>query len=242
MLAVVGAVGCNALELSNGAFMPEAKPGDEQRAERLHQRGVQLVKQGRLEKAEAAFHNALLSDESHGPAHNNIGLLYYGKGDLYSAAWSFERAIESLPERPEPVNNLGMTLEAAGRLHEAVEMYQTAWSLEPSNPEFLGNLVRAKLRRGDRDYSVLEELQELVFIETRPEWRVFAQQQLTMLSRVTEDDLEDLDATDRPNGATNEGEAEAIPVPAPLSAPSNGGLLLPSRARVLHYSDAPAVP
>lgn len=239
LLAAGLTVGCSALDLSSGETLSLGEARGERAAERLHRRGVRFVKEGRLEKAETAFHNALLSDDSFGPAHNNMGLLYYRKGDLYSAAWSFERAIESLPESPEPVNNLGLTYEAADRLHEAVEMYQSAWALDPSNPEFLGNLVRAKLRRGDRDYSVFQELQELVFIETRPEWRVFAQHQLAMLFRPPQDEVDDLDPDSANEVEVPTEEGELIPAPAPLSGPGNSVLSPPA---VLHFSDAPPNP
>jgi Flp pilus assembly protein TadD len=217
LVAIVGVVGCSVLGPSDVDFIAAVDGGDRQKAERLHRRGVRFSKQGKPDKAEVAFHNALVADESYGPALNNIGRLYYEKGDLYSAAWSFERAMKSLPERPEPANNLGMTFEKAGRFDEAIQMYEIAWGLEQSNPEFLGNLVRTKLRRGDGDYSIFEELQELVFIETRPEWRVFAQQQLTMLLRANETEPGEL-STD---GADEAADAmEMLPAPiygAPLS-------------------------
>ncbi len=218
VLASLDAAGCHALNQSDTDLISAVEDSDSQKAEHLHHRGVAFLKQGKPAKAEIAFHNAIIADESFGPALNNIGLLYYDKGDLYSAAWSFERAMASMPNRPEPTNNLGMTLEAAGRFDEAIEMYQTAWSQEATNPEFLGNLVRAKLRRGDRDYEIFEELQELIFLETRPEWRAFAQHQLTMLLRFTDPGPQDVRPS-RDEGTSR--DLELLPTPTPLYPPGN---------------------
>ncbi len=173
----------------------------------LNRRGCRALANGRLPKAESLLQRAVLADETYGLAHNNLGLVYFENGDLYSAAWSFQRAIDMMPERPEPFNNLGMVLEAAGRLDEAINQYLQAHELESGHPEYLGNLVRARLRRGDLDPLLEQQLQQLVLVETRPEWRDWAEDQLALflpkaMRRLSaEDEPEEIDIG--PAGGSN---------------------------------------
>jgi hypothetical protein len=69
----------------------------------------------------------------------------------------------------------------AGRLEDAIAMYYTAHELEPTNPEYLGNLTRARIRRGDRDEMLRHELQQLLFIDARPDWIDWAEDQLALV-------------------------------------------------------------
>jgi tetratricopeptide (TPR) repeat protein len=155
------------------------------RARELNQDGIRQYRKGHVERAEVLFRKAVAADERYGPAHNNLGSLYLDQRDLYQAAWAFQRAVEFMPDRAEPFNNLGLTYEAAGRLEEAIEMYSSAVELESANPEYLGNLMRARLLRGDRDESVWFGLRELVFIDKRPEWIEWAEDQLALKLRGT---------------------------------------------------------
>ena len=171
--------GCSAID-SNTDILQLEDQRDAKWAAQLTQEGVHQLRRGHTQKAQAAFQRAVAADETYGPAHNNLGLLLFDERDLYSAAWSFQRAIEFMPQRGEPSNNLGLTYEAAGRLDEAIAMYYTAHELEPVNFEYLGNLTRARTRRGDRDNLLRHELQQLLFIDTRPEWIAWAEDQLVL--------------------------------------------------------------
>jgi len=119
-----------------------------------------------------------------------------------------------MPERAEPFNNLGLTFEAAGRLADAIEMYYSATELEPSNPEFLGNLMRARVMRGDRDETMRLGLKELLFVDTRPDWIGWAEDQLAL----------NLDR-DLPQATLNTDEdgdvvpPEVLPVPLGMGPP-----------------------
>ena len=155
--------------------------GDMTRAAQLTQDGIRRYQKGHIARAEAAFQKAIDADETHGPAHNNLGLLYFDQRDLYQAAWSFERAMEFMPEHAEPANNLGLTYEAAGRLNQAIEMYYLAHEIDPTNAECLGNLTRAQIRRGNRDDTVRYQLQQLLIIDTRPTWIEWAEDQLALV-------------------------------------------------------------
>ena len=154
-------------------------PGrDAAAAEAHHARASRLIDRGDWPAAEAALKEALAADVMYGPAHNNLGKVYFHQGKLYLAAWEFQYAAKLMPNVPEPKNNLGLVFESAGKLDEAVSSYDEAMRIEPDNPQFIGNLARARMRRGDRDESVRELLSSLVLRETRPEWADWARTRL----------------------------------------------------------------
>jgi Flp pilus assembly protein TadD len=147
-------------------------------AERHNAEALRQIEQGDYMKAEAGLKSALAADVMYGPAHNNLGKVYYHQGKLYLAAWEFQYAAKLMPSIPEPRNNLGLVFESAGKLDDAVSSYDEAMRLGPDNVQFLGNLARARIRRGDRDKSVRDLLGDLVLRETRPDWVAWARNRL----------------------------------------------------------------
>lgn len=142
-------------------------------------RAVELMNQGKFDEAETALKSALTADVMHGPAHNNLGKVYYHQGKLYLAAWEFQYAAKLMPHQPEPLNNLGLVFEAAGKLDDAVTSYGKAMAFEPDNPQFIGNLARARVRRGEGDEAEVRELlSKLVTRDTRPDWVEWARRRL----------------------------------------------------------------
>ena len=71
-------------------------------------RAIALLEERDWEGAERALRAALAADVMHGPAHNNLGKVYYHQGKLYLAAWEFQYAAKLMPNQPEPKNNLGL--------------------------------------------------------------------------------------------------------------------------------------
>lgn len=165
-------------------------------ARQLTRNGVNAFQRGEVESAVASFNQAIRVDESYGPAHNNLGRVYFQQGELKRAADAFSWAMEFMPGRPEPINNLGLILESTGKIDEAIELYQSAHATMPDEPEYLANLVRARIRRGDRGADVRGELQSLKFIENRSEWSLWVDENLALL-RHGETNL---------NGAPSSGE------------------------------------
>src|SRR5687767_169946 len=139
-------------------------------ARQQNARAVALMDAGDHAGAEAALKAALAADVMCGPAHNNLGKVYFRQGKLYLAAWEFQYAMKLMPNQPEPPNNLGLVFEAAGKLDDAAESYGKAVALEPDNIHALGNLARARVRRGDHDADLRALLEKLVLRETRPDW------------------------------------------------------------------------
>ncbi|MEM8738840.1 MAG: tetratricopeptide repeat protein [Planctomycetota bacterium] len=142
---------------------------------------LEALKLDDLKTAEHLLRDAIVADVSFGPAHNNLGKVYFEQGKLYLAAWEFEYAIKLMPHHPEPKNNLALVLETVRRFDESITHYEAALDLEPDNPELLGNLARAKLRRGDPPQEVKQLLYDVIFKDTRPEWITWAKNELARI-------------------------------------------------------------
>lgn len=145
--------------------------------------GLKALEGGHLDKAEKHFQKALIADVDFGPAHNNLGELYYSQEKLYLAAWEFEYAIKLMPERPEPHNNLGLVYEDASRFADALREYETALATETAGIEPFANLTRVRIRRGERSTETAHMLHDLVLKDDRPEWREWAREQLATTHR-----------------------------------------------------------
>jgi len=158
---------------------------DTEVARKENDHALHLLDDGKLEEAESHLKKAVEADVMYGPAHNNLGLVYYHQGKLYPAAWEFQNAIKLMPYQPEPRNNLGLVFEKAGKITNAAEAYEKARQLEPDNPEYLGNLARAKVRRGDRDPETKKLLEELVLKDSRPQWSQWARVNLLRMGDPT---------------------------------------------------------
>jgi len=180
MVISMSITGCSALRES-GCDEILAIGGDGAVKSRVYQhKGVRHFEHGKLPAAAAAFEQAISLDGSNGSAHNNLGLVHYQQRKLSDAAGEFEIAARLMPENPTPLNNLGMTLEAAGKGFEALDFYHQAYDLSPREPLYLGNFVRTRIRLGENDESVIAQLQELLFIESRPDWIAWINDQLTL--------------------------------------------------------------
>ena len=143
--------------------------------------GLSHLAEGNLDLAARAFRRALDADIEFGPAHNNLGKVYYLQEDYYQAAWEFECAAELMPRHAAARNNLGLVLEQAGELNQAVERYREALGLEPDRLEYQANLARALVRRGDRTGELRRLLQAVVEHDTRPAWLIWARAQLSSM-------------------------------------------------------------
>jgi Tfp pilus assembly protein PilF len=155
---------------------------DTDSARSLNDRAAAAIRQGNYTEGEKLLRAALAADVMFGPAHNNLGKVYFAQKNLYLAAWEFTYAAKLMQHQPEPRNNLGLVFEASGKFDEAVAQYSEARSLESDNAEFLGNEVRARLRRGDHDAQVRELLDHLIAVDTRPAWIEWARHRLTLLN------------------------------------------------------------
>ena len=186
-LATCGLCACNATDGNKAASgqgyrtIPAEIGRNTDEATRLTAQAADALHEGDQARAEQLLLDALTADVTHGPAHNNLGQLYYQQKRYYEAAWEFQYAIRLMPHQPIPRNNLGLVFEATGQLDEAAEHYGLAVAEEPDNPVLLGNLARARIRRGDTGPEVRDLLQQIVMKDTRPEWRAWAERQLHLI-------------------------------------------------------------
>lgn len=183
LLTFLGATACTSLDHPKADYqtIPDPPGRDRELAAKGNAQAVGLIDGGKYEKAEAKLKEALIADVTFGPAHNNLGKIYYHQGRYYLAAWEFEYAARLMPHHPEPRNNLGLVFEKVGRLDEAVDHYAEVLALEPDNPQVLGNLVRARIRRGDKDEEIRELLNQVVIKDTRLDWRNWALRKLALM-------------------------------------------------------------
>lgn len=146
-----------------------------------NQKGLKHLAKDELDQAADAFKKALTADIEFGPAHNNLGKVYYKKKEWYKAAWEFEYTCELLPGNAASRNNLGLVFEKIGELDNAVEHYRQAVRCEDENVHYRANLVRALIRRGDQTDEVRSLLQKVVEKDTRSEWLIWAKQQQAII-------------------------------------------------------------
>jgi tetratricopeptide (TPR) repeat protein len=203
-LIAASSIGCH----SNSASANDrAIRHDTAKARALNDQAFALLAKDKYDDAAKLLKQANEADVMFGPAHNNLGLVYYHQNRLYEAAWEFQNAIKLMPYQPEPRNNLGLVLERAGKMDPATDNYAKAVEMEPDNPEFLGNLARAKVRRGDRDEQTKKLLEELVMKDPRPDWNNWARGILFRINR----------PSDLPNGPPTGAPQVSPPLPPPIT-------------------------
>jgi len=175
-------------------------------------KAADLIEEANLEDAETALRAALAADLFFGPAHNNLGVVYFRQKAYYRAAWEFQYAAKLMPHSPEPRNNLGLVYEAVGQMGKAERWFDEALSLGPDNPELIGNLARVRVRSGRRDEGTRQVLQNLVLKDTRQEWVAWARQRLAVMPRT-----EDAESGEGPPSTPRNGTAgpNTVSTPAP---------------------------
>jgi Flp pilus assembly protein TadD len=163
---------------------PYATPRDTDRdplkAQRLTQEAASIMDRND-DRAESLLREALTADLYHGPAHNNLGVLYLKRGDLYRAASELEWAQKLMPGLPDPRMNLALVLERAGRTDQALAQYSTALEVYPDHLPTLQALARLQLRSGRADDRTRHALEEVALRGETQEWRDWAHGQLTRL-------------------------------------------------------------
>ncbi|MHC4994411.1 MAG: tetratricopeptide repeat protein [Planctomycetota bacterium] len=147
----------------------------------LNSRANEAIEGGDHDAALPLLHEALAADVNYAPTHNNLGLIHFTRGDWPEAAERFKRVIQLTPQLPTAHNNLGLVHEQLGDLPASIERYRRAHELEPGNPQFLGNLARATHRHGSDAQTLRPLLEKLITLETREDWRLWAQEQLALM-------------------------------------------------------------
>ncbi len=179
-LAAVVPAGCR----SSGKTTHVERKQNTELAIKQNDEAFKLIEKGKYDDAQKMLRVAIDADVMFGPAHNNLGLVYYHQNKLYEAAWEFQHAGKLMPHQPEPKNNLGLVFEKAGKMADASDAYSKARQLEPDNPEYLANLARAKVRGGADDDETRKLLEEVVLKDSREEWTDWARMNLIRLNQL----------------------------------------------------------
>ena len=172
-------VGCAASPA--GPYTPPAEiERDTARAEALTRKALAVLDHD-TERAEALLREALTADLYHGPAHNDLGVLYLNQSKLYEAANEFEWARKLMPGHPDPRLNLGLTLERAGRFEQALDSYNTALEVFTEHVPSMQAIARLTLRLKRDDPRLKSMLQEIALRGESEQWRGWARLQRTRL-------------------------------------------------------------
>jgi Flp pilus assembly protein TadD len=168
-------IGCASRSASPYAT-PSERDRDPMKANELTRTATDLIDSD-PERAERLLREALAADLYHGPAHNNLGVIYLKRGELYQAANEFEWARKLMPEQPDPRTNLALTLETAGRQIEALQSYAAALQIRPEHMPTMQALARIQIRLGKADAKTHELLAEIALRGTTERWRDWAKGQ-----------------------------------------------------------------
>jgi tetratricopeptide (TPR) repeat protein len=183
MVASTCLIGCQAIQ--SGPYTPQSEAArDPLEAQRLTMLAADILadcgtEREDLNKAEALLRQALTADLYHGPAHNNLGVVYLKQSRLYDAAGEFTWGSKLMPSAAGPRVNLALTLERAGRTKEALEGYRTALEVYPEYIEAMQGLARLQIRRSKTDDDTQLYLKEIALRGTSPAWREWAQRRLS---------------------------------------------------------------
>jgi Tfp pilus assembly protein PilF len=178
-IAAAACTGCASHRTSPNS--PYAAVGESDRntaeAERLTREAAQIM-DSNPNKAEKLLRDALGKDLYHGPAHNNLGVVFLSRGELYSAASEFEFARKLMPGHPDPRINLALTLERAGRVEDAMKNYAAALEVYPDHIGAMQGLVRLQIRHDCRDDRTNQFLENISLRGETTEWRDWARASL----------------------------------------------------------------
>jgi Flp pilus assembly protein TadD len=158
----------------------DPRPGSEAAVE-LDRKGVKLLDANDAAGAEKAFKAALEADMLYGPAHSNLGSLYFRQSKFYLASWEFEYAARLMPRKAAPMNNLGLVYERVGRLEDASKALEKALEREGDTMQVRGNLARVGVRMGKRDDATRKVLEAVARDDVRPEWRDWARRAMAAM-------------------------------------------------------------
>lgn len=125
--------------------------------------GVQALRAGKLEAAEAAFRRVLEQGGRVAYVHNNLGLVYQERGQHKAAVAQFREAIRLDPAYAAPRLALGASLLALDQVGEATVQLEQAAKLLPREPLARLQLARAYERAAKwtgavEQYRALKEL------------------------------------------------------------------------------------
>ena len=187
LLGLVSALGCATSDARVSPTATNSSDRNPDLARELTAQGKSVWAADRA-AAEALFRDALSADLFHGPAHNNLGVIYMQRGDLYAAAQEFEWARKLMPGHPDPRLNLGLVLEQAGRVDDAMELYAAALEVYPQHLPSMQALTACELKHARVSDSTLDRLGMIALRADAAAWRRWARLEAAKRSGADESD------------------------------------------------------
>jgi len=138
---------------------------------------------GDLAKADEALTKAIQADPTNAAAWTARGIVRARSDRPLEALQAFERASRLAPLRHEPLFNMGTVFESLGRYEQAVRSYEQALELNGGDLQTMENLARCYIRLNTRLEKASELLDRALAMETRPQWRMWLEDQAAMLAR-----------------------------------------------------------
>jgi Tfp pilus assembly protein PilF len=126
-------------------------PAGESEAARHVNLGVILAKEGKLDRAEREFEEALRIDPLSRAAANNLASIYMKQSRFPDATRVLERILNQDPGYALGWSNLGVCAQRSGRKEEALRHYDRSLELEPADQRSLTNrgFLLLELKRPD---------------------------------------------------------------------------------------------
>jgi len=133
-----------------------------------------LAAQDDLEQAESLLQAATEADVTFGPAHNNLGIVYFKNSKYYQAAWQFQYAAKLMPKNTQPLVNLGLVFEAVGQRDEAMAEYDKALELTSDDLAAVQCMARLLARTGQDPQREAQLVKQVALHSEDPTWQSWA--------------------------------------------------------------------
>ena len=157
---------------------PKEEKRNTSKAERLTREAADLIYSD-PERAEALLREALAADIFHGPAHNDLGVVFLERAELYEAAHEFEWARKLMPGHPDPRINLALGMEEAGRNDDARAAYESALEVWPDHMAAMQGLAMLAIRNGEEETRLRGWLERIALAGEDDLWRAWARDRLS---------------------------------------------------------------
>lgn len=120
-------------------------------AEHWFAKGLELIRQKRLDQAIEAFARCIAADPAHARAYNSRGAAFHQAGDLDKAIADYSRALGLDPALASAFNNRGAAWYQKGDYHRAVDDFTAALRLRGAYAQALVHRGLALTRLGRSD-------------------------------------------------------------------------------------------
>jgi tetratricopeptide (TPR) repeat protein len=124
-----------------------------------------------------AYEKVLEFQPDYGPAHINLGTLYYNQEEFVEAEKHYRAAIECDPRYALAWFDLGNVLDETGRIAEAIRAYETAITLAPTYADAYYNLALA-YERNREPRKALKHWRNYRKLDSQGPWAVHAYNQI----------------------------------------------------------------